>query len=80
MRDEQGGHYGCTWACPPGVGTIEERKERIQRYTNAFVFTTKYDIEDSFDYEDGGRGKWHDQVSQKLSLGKITAMNFSINP
>ncbi len=61
------GHYGCTWACPPGVGTIEECKERIQRYTNAFVFTTKYDIEDSFDYEgmvEGG--KWHDQVSQKI--------------
>ena len=50
-RTNRCGHYGCTWACPQVANSIEECKERIQRYTNAFVFTTKYDIEDSFDYE-----------------------------
>ena len=43
--------YGTTWACPPAVGTVEECKERIQQYEKMLVFTGKYDLEDSFDFE-----------------------------
>lgn len=43
--------YGKTWACPPAIGTVEECKTRIQKYKNMFVFSGKYDLEDSFDYE-----------------------------
>lgn len=43
--------YGKTWACPPGVGTLEECRQRIQQYEKMLVFTGKYDLEDSFDFE-----------------------------
>ena len=45
------GLYGKTWACPPGVGPLEDCMARILSYKNIFVFTTKHDLEDSFDYE-----------------------------
>lgn len=45
------GKYGKTWACPPAVGTVEECKRRIQHYEKMLVFTGKYDLEDSFDFE-----------------------------
>lgn len=43
--------YGKTWACPPAIGGIDECRARCNKYDNAFVFTAKYDLEDSFDYE-----------------------------
>ena len=43
--------YGKTWACPPAVGTVDECKKRIQQYEKMLVFSVKYDLEDSFDFE-----------------------------
>lgn len=43
--------YGKTWVCPPGVGTLEECRDRIRSYRKMIVFSVKYDLEDSFDYE-----------------------------
>ena len=43
--------YGKTWACPPAVGSVEECRKRIQQYEKMLVFTGKYQLEDSFDYE-----------------------------
>lgn len=43
--------YGTTWACPPAVGTVDECRERAQKYNRMIVFTGKYDIEDSMDFE-----------------------------
>lgn len=45
------GNYCKTWACPPAVGTVEECKARILSYPRAFVFSSVYQLEDSFDYE-----------------------------
>jgi predicted metal-binding protein len=45
------GHYNKCWTCPPGVGTLNEQKEKILAYKSACIFTTKYELEDSFDYE-----------------------------
>lgn len=45
------GRYKKSWACPPGVGAIEELREKYSVYSKAFVFTTKHDIEDSYDFE-----------------------------
>ena len=45
------GNYGKCWQCPPNVGTPEEQKKRFSAYPQAFVFTTKHDVEDSFDIE-----------------------------
>ncbi|MDR1950582.1 MAG: DUF2284 domain-containing protein [Spirochaetaceae bacterium] len=45
------GNYNRSWSCPPAVGTLEKQREKILAYERAFVFTTKYDLEDSFDIE-----------------------------
>lgn len=45
------GCYGTNWRCPPGVGTVEECREKIMNYENVFIFTSKHDIEDSYDFE-----------------------------
>lgn len=61
------GHYGKSWACPPGVGTVEECKARALKYKNVFVFTTKNDIEDSFDFEGMMEAKEiHDAVCDRV--------------
>lgn len=56
------GLYGKTWACPPGVGPLEECISRIRKYENIFVFTTLHQLEDSFDFEGmmSGRDKHND--------------------
>lgn len=43
--------YGKTWSCPPGLGTVEECRDRVRKYREMIVFSVKYDLEDSFDYE-----------------------------
>lgn len=48
--------YGKTWACPPGVGTVEECRRRCMRFSSAIVFCGEYKIEDSFDFEGMARG------------------------
>jgi predicted metal-binding protein len=45
------GHYNTSWTCPPAVGSLEKQRAKILLYKNAFVFTTKYNLEDSFDFE-----------------------------
>ena len=45
------GNYGKTWACPPGVGTLEECMAEVRSYKNALVFCRVYTLEDSFDFE-----------------------------
>ena len=43
--------YGSTWACPPGVGTLEECIARIRSYDKMLLFSKVYQLEDSFDFE-----------------------------
>lgn len=63
----QCGQYGKTWACPPGVGTVEECRERAMKYKNVVVFSTVSNLEDSFDW-DGmmDAKKRHEEVSKKV--------------
>ena len=44
-------NYGKTWACPPAVGTLEECQVRVDNYDTMLLFSVKYDLEDSFDFE-----------------------------
>ena len=53
------GYYNKSWSCPPASGTIEEQKEKILKYKDVFVFSTKHYLEDSFDYEGMIKGKEH---------------------
>lgn len=56
-KDNVCGCYGKTWACPPGVGTLEECAKKMKAYKNIFVYTTKHELEDSFDWEGMMNGK-----------------------
>ena len=61
------GKYGHSWTCPPACGEIEELKAKMLKYKNVFVFTTKHDIEDSFDIEGmHAAHKRHDKITSSL--------------
>ena len=51
------GNYNKSWTCPPACGTMEEQREKILSFKDVYVFTTKYNLEDSFDYEGMTRGR-----------------------
>lgn len=61
--------YGRSWACPPALGTLEECRERIRKFDKMIVFSVKYDLEDSFDYEGMKAGMVHfKEVCRKINM------------
>ena len=50
-KANQCGRYNKSWMCPPAIGQLSALKARYSIYKNVYVFTTKWDIEDSFDIE-----------------------------
>ena len=44
--------YGTTWACPPGVGSVEECKARCLAYPEALLLTTATEVRDVTDMEE----------------------------
>lgn len=68
--------YGKTWSCPPGIGTIEECRERLLYYDKLLVFSGKYNLEDSFDFEgmmDGMKSfKDSCRILDELTKGQIS--------
>jgi predicted metal-binding protein len=66
-EDNSCGNYNKCWTCPPAIGSLEDMAKKIRAYEKAFVFTTKGDLEDSFDIEGMGRAKEvHDQLTGEL--------------
>lgn len=41
--------YGKSWACPPGVGSVEECRERCLSYPHALLITTMTEVSDISD-------------------------------
>ena len=61
------GHYNKSWTCPPATEPLEKQKEKITAFSGAFVFTTKFDLEDSFDYEGMMKAKdYHHQLTAEM--------------
>jgi predicted metal-binding protein len=61
------GKYDKCWTCPPAIGPMEAQKEKILSFLFAFVFNTKFDLEDSFDYEGMMRAKdQHDRLTAEI--------------
>ena len=61
------GGYAKTWACPPGVGTLEECRKRMTVYDRILVYTTKHMLEDSYDWEGMMDGKKvHQEVCRRV--------------
>ena len=67
------GRYGKYWTCPPGVGTLEELKAKYTKYETAFVFTTRHELEDSFDFEGMMRGGEEHQRAEEKILAEVRA-------
>ena len=63
------GRYGTCWTCPPGVGTLDMWREKLNKYPKTLVYTCKYDLEDSFDFETMAEGA---KATQKV-LRTLTA-------
>lgn len=70
------GKYGTSWVCPPAIGTVDECKEECMKFDKGLVFTGKYDLLDSFDYEGMMEGhkafkdvcyKFSDIIKEELS-------------
>ena len=45
--------YGSTWACPPGVGTVQECKGKCLSYENCLLISTIVEVPDITDIEAG---------------------------
>lgn len=43
--------YNHSWACPPAVGEIDDCRQTCLSYEKMLVFSARYELEDSFDYE-----------------------------
>ncbi|MDO5422840.1 MAG: DUF2284 domain-containing protein [Eubacteriales bacterium] len=39
--------YNTTWACPPGVGTVEACREKCLQYSDVLLVTTLAEVEDT---------------------------------
>ena len=44
--------YGKSWACPPGVGSVEECRERCLSYPHALLITTMTEVSDISDIQE----------------------------
>ena len=44
--------YGKSWSCPPGVGSVEECRERCMSYEGVFVFTSISEVKDITNMEE----------------------------
>jgi predicted metal-binding protein len=61
------GNYNRNWSCPPAIGSLEDQKQKILGWKYAFVFTTRYELEDSFDYEGMMQAKeLHDELTREM--------------
>lgn len=59
--------YGTTWACPPGVGTLEECEARLRKFETGMVFSGTYSLRTPFDWKSmmAGREEFN-AVSDRL--------------
>lgn len=72
------GGYGKTWACPPGVGTVEECREKCNQFKYVYIFSSVHELEDSLDYEGMMDGKAaHEELC--VEVGKLFATEIPNN-
>ncbi len=74
------GMYGKNWQCPPGVGTLENLQRECLSYKEALVFTTCYQLTDSFDIDGMTKARtMHEQTTDFViglfGMDKIKALS-----
>lgn len=45
------GIYDHCWTCPPACGSLDEHRERLERYHSGIIVQTTGTLEDQFDFE-----------------------------
>lgn len=59
--------YGTSWACPPGVGTVEECRSRCESFDGAFVFTTAAEVQDIENMEETlATRSGHEEITREI--------------
>ncbi len=59
--------YGTSWACPPGVGSVEECRARCSSYEGAFVFTTVAEVQDIENMEETlSTRRGHEEITGEI--------------
>ena len=70
--------YGRSWACPPAVGTLDECRERCERFDRMFLINKKFDLKDRFDFKGMGQAmrdfKKYEDIFDDLMEG--TGINY----
>ena len=67
--------YNACWSCPPASGGLAVHKQRINSYSKALIFTTKWQLEDPYDYPGMMDAKLgHDKITQAVhdAFGKVS--------
>ena len=60
--------YGKSWSCPPAVGTVDECRERCQKFTHVFLFTTIAEVNDITNMEETlATREAHEEVTRELT-------------
>ena len=64
--------YGKTWACPPGVGEVEECKNRCLEYDDAVLIATITEVNDIANIEEtlATRGEHESITGQTAEIVK----------
>ena len=59
--------YGKSWSCPPGVGSVEECRERCMEFQKLFVFSTVAEVKDSENMEEVLKSQaGHERIVRRL--------------
>ena len=59
--------YKKCWACPPHAGTLEDNIKRLSSYSNCCVYSTIWEVTDSWDLSACvGAKRQHEEVSRQI--------------
>ena len=59
--------YGKSWACPPGVGSVEQCKEKCLQYKNCLIISTATEVSDISNIEETlATRPEHERITNKV--------------
>lgn len=59
--------YGTSWSCPPGVGTVEQCRNRCMEYEGAFIYSTIAEVTDITNMEETlATRSGHESVTRRI--------------
>ena len=62
------GQYGKSWACPPGVGTVEQCRNHCLSYNRCLVISTVTEVADIADIQETlATRKEHEEITDQVA-------------